>query len=71
MFIFQKGGDKKTKHAKEMFIFRKVWHALFSYYLRFWDSPFSLITDELFLLPRLLKFYVLGHGQVTVKTIPG
>ena len=31
----EKGGNKKTKHAKEMFIFRKVWRVLFSCYLRF------------------------------------
>ena len=41
----QNGCFKKTKHSKfsEMFVFRKIWRALFSWNIRFEIRPFALL----------------------------
>ena len=41
-----------------MFVFRKIWRALFFLKHPFWDYPFCLITDELLLMNSLfLKIF--------------
>ena len=45
----QNGCFKKTKHAKfseEIFVFRKIWHALFSWNTRFEIRPFALLPTN-------------------------
>ena len=44
----QNGCFKKTRNVQEMFVFWKIWRALFSCWnTRFEIRPFCLITDEL------------------------
>ena len=46
----------------EMFVFRKIWHALFSCNTRVEIPPFALLTNEFFVETNSLGFMI-GHLQ--------
>ena len=46
-----------------MFVFRKIWHALFSCYLRFEINPFALLPTHYSFLKKPHTFYIEVIGE--------
>ena len=49
-----------------MFVFLKIWRALFSWD-SFWDSPFCLITNELFEFVAKSSCFLISFNKTTTK----
>ena len=50
----------------KMFVFLKIWRALFSWD-SFWDSPFCLITNELFEFVAKSSCFLISFNKTTTK----